>query len=331
MGARVIKIEQPGVGDYARYQFQGPGENPIFALTNGGKESIAVDLKPEAGKQFLRRLVERADVVIESFRPGVMDRLGLGYLALAERNPRLIFCAISGYGSGGPYADLAGHDLNYCAMAGLLDQVGTPETPVIPGVQIADLAGGSLQAVIGILAALYERTVTGRGQFIDISMFHGLRDLLPVPLAQIANGHDAGRVPGLLTGRYACYQIYACRDQRFVAVGALEPKFWANLCTALQCPDLIRDQFAAEPRQSEVIATLRALFASQDAAKWFSLLGSRDCCLTPVRTLTEATPDLSLANLGPAPSLGSATRAVARECGWPDSEINELFQQGVLG
>lgn len=278
MGARVIKIEDRGPGDYMRTL------NPqLFASVNRGKEFLSLDLKQEADRETFRQLASQADVLVEGFRPGVMDRLGFGWDALHALNPRLVYVAITGYGYNTPYRDMAGHDINYLSLAGILDQFapsGGP--PVIPGIQIADLAGGSMYAVMGLLAALNARHRTGEGAFIDASMTHGSALLLPVART---NGE------AMLTGRYACYNIYQAKDGRYVAVGALEAKFWANLCTALERADLIPDQFAEDPRRQEVIAELRTIFLQREAEAWFQFFRHIDACVTPVRTVTEAGDD----------------------------------------
>jgi crotonobetainyl-CoA:carnitine CoA-transferase CaiB-like acyl-CoA transferase len=284
-GAEVIKIEQPPMGDYARASY-----TALFEETNRGKKSVELDLKSQ--KESFLKLVLSADVVIEGFRPGVMERLGLSYEVLLHVNPRLIYVALTGYGSGGPHALLAGHDVNYLAMSGVLDLIRAEDgTPVIPGVQIADLAGGSMQAVIGILLAMEARHKSGQGQRVDISMTDGLDVLLPVARAK-------GPVK-LLSGSYACYRVYAAAEDSHVAVGALEPKFWANLCKELGCEDLIDKQFAAD--QSAAIAVLAERFKASTAEEWFERIGTKDCCLTPVRTAAYGGPE---SNLGRAPRLG---------------------------
>jgi len=266
-GAEVIKIEQPPMGDYARASY-----TALFEETNRRKKSVELDLKSQ--KESFLKLVRSSDVVIEGFRPGVMERLGLGYDVLREINPRLIYVALTGYGSEGPHALLAGHDVNYLAMSGVLDLIRADDgTPVIPGVQIADLAGGSMQAVIGILLAMEARHKSGEGQRIDISMTGGLNVLLPVARAK-------GPVK-LLSGSYACYRVYAAAGDSHVAVGALEPKFWANLCKELGCTELIEKQFTAD--QSGVIAALAGKFKAATAEEWFERIGTLDCCVTPVR------------------------------------------------
>ncbi len=287
-GAEVIKIEQPGVGDYARASHTG-----VFDTTNRGKKSVEIDLKHPAGKAAFLKLAATADVVIEGFRPDVMDRLGLGSGSLCETNPKLIYVSLSGYGTGGEFAALAGHDINYLALSGVLDLMGAKDgPPVLAGIQIADLAGGSMQAVIGILLALQARARTGRGQRVDISMFAGSAALLTVPLASMQSGGEPPeRGNQLLSGRFACYHVYPAAEGSYVAVGALEPKFWINLCRELGREDLIDDQFAPEPRQSEIKAALVNEFAKATAEEWFVRIGSKDCCVTPIRSLKDAIAD----------------------------------------
>ena len=308
-GATVIKIEQPGVGDYARSLLTPEGQtSPLFEATNRGKQSMELDLKDPSGRESFVRLARSADVVVESFRPGVMDRLGLGYSALSAENPRLIYCAITGYGQAGPYRDMAGHDLNYIAMAGLLDLTGSEGgPPAIPGAQVADLAGGAMQAVIGILLALQARHRTGAGQMVDAGMMDGVAALLPVPLAEFgATGREPERGAELLTGRYACYRVYAASDGRYLAVGALEPKFWANLCHAVARPDLIAIQYD-EPKQPWLKSELTSRFASDTLAKWWDRLRAIECCVTPVRNVAEVISDPHFRERPPglAPVLGA--------------------------
>jgi alpha-methylacyl-CoA racemase len=286
-GAEVIKVEQPSIGDYARDSYAA-----LFELTNRGKKSVEIDLK--GGKESFLKLVRSADVLIEGFRPGVMDRLGLGYVNLQQVNSRLIYVALTGYG---PDTLLAGHDVNYLAMSGVLDLIRAQDgTPVIPGVQIADLVGGSMQAVIGILLALQARHRTGLGQRVDVSMTHGLEVLLPV--ARSEGPGAVGQGPGaLLSGKYACYHVYAAAENTFVAVGALEAKFWANLCRELGCLELIELQLAAD--QAAVIAVVAEIFKTATAEVWFERIGAKDCCVTPVRIAAHGA-----APPGRAPRLG---------------------------
>lgn len=291
LGAEVIKVEEPGLGDYMRSM----PPHGLFAAINQGKKSVALDLKDTAAREQFLHLVDSADVLIEGFRPGVMARLGCGWEHLSARCPRLIYVALTGYGYGNQYSHLAGHDINYLAIAGVLDQMAANAgPPVIPGVQIADLAGGSMQCLIGVLAALLERHRTGHGRFVDVSMTHGSAQLLPIPLALTASGASARCGTTTLTGHYACYNVYRARDGRYLAVGALEPKFWATLCRALGCEDCIPDQFAADPRRTAVTEIVAARFAEKDAEAWFTELRGLDACVTPVRTVQEAAADLRL-------------------------------------
>ncbi len=236
------------------------------------------------------KLVADADVVIEGFRPGVMDRLGLGYeRPLRGHNPRVIYVALTGYGADGKYAALAGHDINYLALSGVLDLTGPPDgPPCLSGIQVADLAGGSMQAIIGILLAIEARHRTGRGQRVHVSMFAGAAALLPVPVSSLLAGERPERGKEMLSGRYACYQIYAAGGGTYVAVGALEPKvLQRNLCVELGCEELIEEQFA-DDAQARLKAVLAAKFLGASAEEWFLRLGSKDCCVTPVRALKDA-------------------------------------------
>jgi crotonobetainyl-CoA:carnitine CoA-transferase CaiB-like acyl-CoA transferase len=306
MGATVIKVEEPERGDYMRTL------NPVaFPMVNRGKKSLALNLKTQ--RDLFYKLAERCDVLIEGFRPGVMERLGCGWETLRGRNPRLVYAAITGYGYEGPYRDLAGHDINYLSIAGVLEGIGAANgPPVLPSVQIADIAGGSMQAVMGILAALFARERTGEGQFIDASMTHGSALLLQVPLGLVASGHMPGRGDELLSGRYACYNIYEARDGRYVAVGALEEKFWATLCGALGCEEFIPDQFAEGERRLEIIRGIAQIFRTRDAEQWFEQLRGMDACVTPIRTPAEAAIDLNLlpGDDRPIPSLGEHTAEI---------------------
>ena len=290
-GAEVIKIERPGQGDEMR-RF-GPrfgADGVTFALLNRGKRSLAIDLKaPDAGAR-LRPLIESADVLVEQFRPGVMERLGLGYAALAALNPRLIYCAITGYGQSGPKAGVAGPDLNYVADGGLLAlAAGSDGAPVVPAVQVADIAGGAYPAVINILLALQRRAAGGGGCRLDVSMTDNLATF---QLWGVGNGLAAGRWPrpagDLLTGGSPRYRIYRTADDRFVAVAALEDRFWANLCDALELPAAARDD-ARDP--GATAAAVAAAIRRRSAAEWTRQLAGRDVCCCVVATLEEAMAD----------------------------------------
>lgn len=304
-GAEVIKIEEPRSGDYAREM--NPG---VFARTNRGKKSVAIDLKhPDERSNFLQ-LARHADVILEGNRPGVMARLGLGYEDVRAVNPRLIYVSLTGYGQDGPYALLAGHDVNYMALGGVLSL----NLPVIPGVQIADLVGGSMQAVTQILLALLARNQTGAGCYIDVSMYAGVKSLLTIPLsAWLDNGCEPTAGNEVLSGRYACYSLYQGSDGRWLAVGALEPKFWAELCRRLGAEDLIARQFEDPP--DAVKQRVAAIFRTKPAAEWFEQLRDTDCCVTLVRNVSEVAAEIPGTDGPPPPALGEHTREILNRYG----------------
>jgi len=327
-GAEVIKIERPGSGDPARHV---EGGSWLFEETNRGKKSVALNLKDKRGKQLFSKLASTSDIVIESFRPNVMTRLGIGYEHLSSLNERLVYAALSGYGQSGPYAAVAGHDINYIAMSGLLELTSPADgIPVIPEIQIADVAAGSLQIVIGILLALQEREKTGRGQRVDVSMVGGMTELLALPLATLrARGCVLKRGKELLSGAYACYNVYRAKGDRWLAVGALEPKFWANLCRQLQCEELIGDQFSPEPRQCHMKQKLACIFMARTAEEWFTLLRGQDCCVTPLRTLREAVADgqfkKGVPSIGLARTAGVVAQGTAPLIGEHSWEVLERY------
>jgi crotonobetainyl-CoA:carnitine CoA-transferase CaiB-like acyl-CoA transferase len=296
-GAEVIKIEEPERGDYGRWipPFL-DGEGAVFHMVNRGKKSVALDLKSDSGRAAFLHLAEAADVVVESFRPGAMQRLGLSYETLRASNERLIYVSITGYGQDGPWAAMAGHDINYLALGGALEGNGVRGgPPATPGVQIADLAGGAMQAVTGVLLALAARAKTGRGQAVDVSMVDGVAWMLPVALGlYAATAELPARGDGVLTGRYACYRVYEAADGRWIAVGALEPKFWQALCTALGCEQFIADQFAEDPRREQIIAELARIFRTRTAQDWFERLRPADCCVTPIMNVAEVAAHFGL-------------------------------------
>jgi crotonobetainyl-CoA:carnitine CoA-transferase CaiB-like acyl-CoA transferase len=319
-GAEVIKIEQPGTGDYARTM-----SASVFKRTNAGKKSIVLNLKTPRGREILKSLAGTADVLIEGNRPGVMERLGLCYSELSAVNKRLIYVSLTGYGQRGPYTDLAGHDINYMALGGVLSL----NLPVIPGVQIADLVGGSMQTVMGILLALVARHRTGEGRHVDVSMYDGVTSLLTIPLAGYRDAGCEPRPGGeTLSGRYACYNIYEAADGRWLAVGALEPKFWAELCRRLGCEDLIPRQF--EEPQDTVKGRIAAIFRTKRAHDWFDELRDSDCCVTPVRTVGEVATELADRDGPPPPALGEHTFEVLSRSGLARTELEELRRQGVI-
>lgn len=367
LGARIIKIEDPRGGDYARWSPPLGGRmSAIFAALNRDKESVALDLKRPEGNAAFLRLVDGADVLIESFRPGVMARLGLDGDTLRARNPRLITCAITGYGQDGPLAARAGHDLDYMAIAGLAGVTGGAEGPVTPGIQSADVAGGALYAVIGVLAALRERDRTGEGRAVDVSMTDGVTGLgIMLHARQHLDGAPIGAGEDLLAGAVPAYRIWPCKGGGALAVGALEPKFWMQLCAAIGRPDLASDGLATGARAAKIDAELAPIWASRTRDEWVEHLAAFDVCVEPVLTLDEArrSPHAEARGLfgvhhhpreqtdflhhypnprllpgaepptepRPAPGLGEQTRAVLAEFGLATDEIEAAFAARAAG
>jgi len=291
MGARVIKVEDTSAGDYTRTLGMPAGMiSPAFHLLNRGKESISVDLTQPDGRELLLRLVAEADILLESFRPGVMSKLGLDYDSLKAVNPRLVMCSISGFGQTGPWASRAGHDMNYCAIAGVLDQNGNAgEAPALSNFQIADLAGGSLSAAMAILAAVVGSLRHGRGSYLDVSMTDCTfaNNFIPLTTMNLF-GKAMPRGEDMLTGGRPCYSVYRTQDDRYMAVGALEKKFWESVCDVLQQPDWKARYNDMGPAANALKAEVAQLFASQPQAHWREVFADQDCCVTPVLTPQEA-------------------------------------------
>ena len=362
LGAEVVKVEDPSGGDYLRWMPPMAGEQSgWFHALNRNKRSLALDLRHPDGAAALLRLARRADVVIESFRPGVMDRLGVGWEALSRENPRIVLCSISGYGQDGPYRDRAGHDIDYVAVAGVLAVNGPPERPVPLGVQVADVAGGSWPAVAGILAALLGRATTGRGAWIDVAMAEGALAMLALQQgAADAAGQALRRGSEQLNGGSACYAVYRAKDGGFVALGALEPKFFQAFCQAVGRPELGVEQFdhdGAGPRQE-----VAAIFATRTRAEWGEFAARHDVCVMPILEGDEPRSDPQFlhrksfvdvptpwagrampgiaspvrirgveAPQAPAPRLGADSDAVLAEAGLAPAEVAALRAAGLLG
>ncbi|MBX3026094.1 CoA transferase [bacterium] len=323
------------------------------------KRSMTLNLKSAAGRELFLRLADRADVLLEGFRPGVMQRLGLDYATLSARNPRLIYCAISGYGQDGPYRERVGHDVNYLGFAGVLNFIGRGDgPPVIPGVQIADIGAGALMAVIGILCAVIARQHTGRGQMVDIAMLDGaaLWNVYPVLLHLLGQAPQRGQTQ--LTGHHACYAVYETSDGRYVTVGAYERPFWATLCQCLGHPEFIDRQWAEGEERERMLATFRAIFRTRTQAEWLAELGERDICFGPVNDVEQMLADPQLRHRGmivdqpdgpptlgnpvklsetppalrtPPPTFGQHTDEVLRELGLDAAAIARLRDEGVIG
>lgn len=359
LGADVIKVEDTGAGDYAA--------ESVRQLANRNKTGIRIDLKQTAGRDALLRLAEQADVLLESFRPGVMDKLGVGYAAVAHRNPRIVYCSLTGYGQTGPWRDAPGHDMNYTGWTGVADQMGVPgHPPALSNVPVADLLGGSLTAAMGILAALFDASRTGKGRHVDIAIADGVLAHALIPLAAV-NTLGATSPVGTtkLTGGLPCYALYATADGRHLAVAALERKFWDRFCEVIGRPDLRPRHLPADTAESrQVRAELEAVIASKDLATWTRLLEGTDCCVTPVLRLEEALDQTHFAQRAmvlplapadapagtqrqfgcpvkmtgfdfavrhPSPRPGEHTRPILHAAGFSAEEIEALHRQGAVG
>jgi crotonobetainyl-CoA:carnitine CoA-transferase CaiB-like acyl-CoA transferase len=359
LGADVIKVEDTGAGDYARALDAPPGETSAFyRAVNRNKRSVAIDLKDARGREAFVALARNADVVVESFRPGVMRGLGVDAQVLLASNPRLVFASISGYGQDGPRAAKAGHDINYLGYAGVLDQTGVAGgPPALCNLQIADLLGGAASAAIAILGAVIGAMRTGLGRVVDVAMadaslahnifaLHGLSQ----------RGRVVPRGEDLLTGGVPCYGIYPTRDNRWLAVGALEPKFWRLLCETLGRVDLVPFGLSGGADGSRTRESLERIFAAEPLSHWTRRFADVDCCVTPVLTLAEALDDpqfrargmvvgdagtwqfappfrlddTAFATPRPAPRQGEHTREVLLGAGLGDAEIDALAGDGVV-
>ena len=293
LGAEVLKVEDTGMGDYVRWatpKYEGAEESAasaMFLSLNRNKTSIRLNLKSDEGRDVLLRLVRDADVLLESFRPGVLARLGVGYERLREENPRLVYCAITGYGQTGPYTQRAGHDMNYLGLVGLLGLTGERDGPPVQAAgQIADLGGGALMAAFGIMAALHERERSGEGQLVDVSMADGALSWLAMVAGRYFAEGVAPQRGGLeLAGSLLCYRPYRCSDG-WVTLGALEPKFFQSWCRGVGREDLVEKQF--EPPGSEAHAEVERVFAERTREEWAAFNDEHDCCLEPVLGLDEA-------------------------------------------
>jgi len=360
LGADVIKIEDTGAGDYFRNLGTAQGRvSAVYRAVNRNKRSLAVNLKDPRGRDAFLTLAQRADVIVESFRPGVVAALGVDYQAVAALNPRIVYAAISGYGQDGPRAHLAGHDINYLGYAGVLDQTGTRDgAPALCNVQVADLLGGAASTAIALLAALVGVQRTGRGRYVDVAMTDASLAHNLVALRALEQwGHVAPRGADLLTGGVPCYGVYPTRDGRWLAVGALEEKFWRALCAAIERPDLVPGQLALGDEGLRVRSELERIFAGATLAEWTGRLAEVDCCVTPVATLDEAMNDRQFAARGmvrtssdgsieyappfklsgheftvnrQAPTHGEHGAEILREAGFDAESIDALIQAGVV-
>ena len=288
-GAEVIKIEEPKVGELGRHLAPMINdESSRFYTVNRNKKSVTINLKKEDGKEVFKKLVKTADIVVDQFRPGVMDKLGLGYEVLKNINEKIIYCALTGYGLDGPLRDEAGHDLNYLSLAGITEQLGSKDQkPVLSGVQIADTAGGSLYAVIGILLALNNREKTGKGQLCDVAMLDGAISLLSYGLGEWAGNMSLPkRGNETLTGGYACYQIYETKDNKYVSLGAVEDKFWIAFCQRIKREEYITTQWEID-KQVSMIEDISNILMRENRDEWVSYFKESNICFTPVLNMEE--------------------------------------------
>jgi crotonobetainyl-CoA:carnitine CoA-transferase CaiB-like acyl-CoA transferase len=353
MGAEVIKVEEPGRGDYIRSL--PPYENGVsvaFEMLNRGKKSITLNLETKQGQEILRKLVTKADVFLESYRPGTTKKLGCDFQSLQKSNPQIVYCSLTGFGQTGPYKDLPGHDINVTALSGFLSLNGSE--PTVPSLQVGDLAGGLL-AALTITTALFARQRTKEAQYIDASIFDVMLSWLIIPLALQLGGY-----PRMLGGDSPFYRLYRARDSKLVALGAIESKFWEGVCKLIERLDLLPDQYSPEPRRSEVIKAMEAAFLAKTADEWFRTMSDHDLPCTPILSLEETLRDpqarsrqmivdkdvtesrkfsyvgnpckisgVGQVELTPSPKLGEHSAEILREIGYSDATIRNFLEAGV--
>jgi crotonobetainyl-CoA:carnitine CoA-transferase CaiB-like acyl-CoA transferase len=354
LGAEVIKVEEPGRGDYIRSL--APFENGVsiaFELLNRGKKSIALNLETKQGQEILQKLAAEADVLLESYRPGTAKKLGCDFESIRRVNGRIVYCSLTAFGQTGPYKDLPGHDINCLALSGFLSLNGKDE-PVVPALQVGDLAGGML-AALTIMTALFARQKRNEAQHIDVSMLDALLSWLILPLALHMEENAS-----MLAGELPFYRLYRTLDSRFLAVGAIEPQFWEQLCKLINRPDLILDQYSSGPRRNEVVEAVQSVLATKTSQNWFRMMREHELPCTPILTLDEVLKDphvrerhmllakdesgrrltyvgspckiagLDEVNLISSPELGQHSAELVKEIGYSQSEIQHLLEAGIL-
>lgn len=293
LGAEVIKIEDPKAPDYTRFFPPLKGSLSLNYLSiNRSKLSITLDLKSDEGKRKFFELVKTADIVVDSFRPGVLQKMGIEYDNAKQHNGKIIYVAITGYGYNGAYKNLAGHDMNYLGYSGILGLTGDKEKPIIPACQIADVAGGSYPAVVACLAALWARERTGKGQFVDVAMTDCVMPLLSMQLGEFLNtGFKQKREEPMLSGGMANYNLYKCKDEKWIALGSLEPKFWQGVCAMLGKPDWIPRMMPVPEMVTALKKDLQEIFLTKTRDEWVELAKPLDICLSPILELDEVEKD----------------------------------------
>ncbi len=363
MGADIIKIEDYNSPDYTRFfPPQQNGTSIYFLALNRSKRSLGLNLRSETGKEIFFDLIKTADIVIESYRAGVIDKIGIGYEKAKSINPGIIYVSVTGYGQTGPYKDKAGHDLNYIGYSGILGLSGTKERPTIPATQIADIAGGSYPTVMACLAALLAKQKTGKGQHVDVAMSETILPMLSFPLSEYLNtGKNLKREEPMLSGGIANYNIYQCKDGKFMALGSLEPKFWKGFCQMIGKPDWVNRMMPTPQNISELKRDLEALFASKTQSEWISISANYDICLSPIYDLEEVHKDahynernlfiemesphhgklkginqpIKFDSKGsqpkiPAPLHGEHSREILIEMGYSEEKITELSNKKII-
>ena len=350
-GAEVIAVENRKLQQ----------DDLFFGDIYRNKYHISLDLKTDQGKEIFKKLAGNCDILLEGFRPGVAERLGVDYATVSQYNKEIIYCSISGFGQSGPNRKVAGHDVNYLAKSGILGLMGSPDKPPsIPGIQIGDIAGGSMQAFSGILLALFHRQRSGKGQFVDISMTDGLLGLLTLPMFQSRlENRWVGPSDGRFSHRFACYSTYTTADNRYVAIGAVEQKFWKKLCEVIDCGHFVELQYK-ESAQSEIKSTLEKIFKTKSMAEWELIFDTLDSCCSGVATLEEVLEDEHFKQRGmildsgqskpgeksfgipvklslspgrvrrKPPSFGEDTQYILTRLGYSERQIASFEEDGVL-
>jgi len=364
MGADVIKIEDISNPDYMRfYPPYVENHSAGFLAVNRSKRSLALNLKTQVGREIFLKLTATSDIIVEPFRPGVLDDMGLGYDQACKIRPDIIFVSLTGYGQNGPYAKQAGHDINFIGYSGILAATGTPQTgPVLPGPQLGDLAGGAYMTVVACLAALWSRQTTGKGQQVDVSMLDGLLPLMTLQMAHTWSTHIAfgpGEAP--LSGGLACYGVYRCRDGKYMALGILEEKFWKKFCDMAQRPDWVSRFLVRGDDAQNLREEISNLFLTRTRDEWTEIASQLDICLTPVLDPDEVENDPHVQARGmiyeqehpvcgklkavgppikfsktparpsrPAPALGQDTFSILAEIGCTPDQIEVLIKDGII-
>ena len=364
MGADVLKIENPKEGDGFR---KAPPlvktMGSYFHMINRNKRAMTLNLRDAEGRKIFLKMVAEADVLLDTFRPGTLQKLRLAFDDLKKLNPRLIHCSLTGFGQDGPYRDRAAHDINFLSLSGILDLLGEKNgKPIVPGVQFAGAGGGSLTAAMGILAALFGRERTGEGKYIDAALLDGLTPFLGLVMSTyMTTGQAPKRGESMVGGGYAFYQIYETADQKYIALGCLEEKFWQEFCRAIERADMIPDQFTTGTRQEELIAEVQRIIYQKTLVEWLALLSRYDTCVSPVQTLEDALNDPHIRQRGlwfkayhpvdgkigqqgfplkfsesqpgwrtHPPSFGEHTREILLEMGYTDDAIDNLAMLGII-